>query len=166
MYLYFPDSGEEVEKTLVILKPDAVQRRFIGRIIARFEAKGLKIAALRMCSLSKEEIDGLYSAHKDRKFFEPLARFMRSGPVAVMAVEGPRAIAITRKLLGETFGFDAAPGTIRGDYGISRGYNLVHGSDSPESAARELAVFFKDSDYLTYESNDAQWTFNPAEDLK
>lgn len=164
--LFLLTGEEKVEKTLVILKPDAVQRRLIGRIIARFEAKGLKIVALRLCRLSEAETERLYAVHKGKGFFEPLVRFMRSGPVVVMAVEGPRAIAVTRALLGATFGFEAAPGTIRGDYGISRSFNLVHGSDSPEAAARELAIFFKDSDYLTYEFSDAPWTFNPAEDLK
>ncbi|MDQ7780589.1 MAG: nucleoside-diphosphate kinase [Planctomycetota bacterium] len=154
-----------MERSLVILKPDAIQRRLIGSILARFEAKGLKIVALRLCRLTNQQTDNLYSVHKGKKFFEPLVRFMQSGPVAVMALEGPRAVAVTRKLLGETFGFEASPGTIRGDFGLSRGYNLVHGSDSVESATRELAVFFKEADYLAYELSEAPWAFNPAEDL-
>lgn len=131
-----------MERTLVILKPDCVQRGLIGEVISRFEAKGLKIVGLKLERLEAATVEKHYEEHASRPFYRDLCAFMTSGPVCVLVVEGPRAIAVTRKLVGKTAGYDAEPGTIRGDFGLSNQSNLIHASDSPESARRELELFF------------------------
>ena len=131
-----------LETTLIILKPDAVQRALAGRIISRIEDKGLQIVGLKMMTISRDLAARHYEAHQARPFYAGLVRFMTSSPVMVMAVRGVGAIAICRKLMGATFGPDAEAGTIRGDLGSSRSFNLIHGSDSPEAATRELDLFF------------------------
>ena len=132
-----------METTLVILKPDCVARRLAGRVIQRFEEKGLQIAGLRLMKISGPLAQRMYAVHKGKEFYRPLVRFMTSGPAVVMAVRGKDAVAVVRKVLGPTFGPDAPPGTIRGDFGMSKRYNLAHGSDSVKSARRELALFFR-----------------------
>lgn len=146
-----------MERTLIILKPDAVQRRLSGEIIHRFERKGLRIAGMKLMQISRELAERLYAPHKGQLFYESLVSFMTSQPVVVMALEGFKAIEVCRKLMGKTFGFDAEPGTIRGDYGISNQFNLVHGSDSTESAARELELFFSGDELLDYPLADEAW---------
>jgi nucleoside-diphosphate kinase len=146
-----------LERTLIIIKPDAVQRRLIGPILARFERKGLKIAAMKLMQISKSLAEKHYAVHRKKPFYEPLVKYITSGPVVVIALEGPRVIEVSRGLMGSTFGFEAAAGTIRGDFGNSRQYNLVHGSDSPESAEFELGLYFSDGDYADYELNDERW---------
>ena len=133
---------KNMEQTLILLKPDAVQRGLCGRIISRFEEKGLKLVALKFMSLSEALIDEHYAPHVDKPFFPSLKKYMGSGAVVALVLESPGVIAIARKLMGATFGCDAEPGTIRGDFGASKGYNLVHGSDSTEAAAEEIARFF------------------------
>ena len=135
-----------IETTLVLVKPDGVQRRMIGRIVARFEAKGLQVVGCKMARIPEATLRDHYGAHVGKPFFEGLIRYMSSGPVVALALAGPRAISVVRTLMGATFGHEAAPGTIRGDFGISGSFNLVHGSDSPESAAKERALFFADDD--------------------
>ena len=130
------------ETTLIILKPDAVQRQLIGRIVSRFEDKGLKIVCMKMMVVDQELAAKHYEAHKDKPFYDRLVRFITSGPVVVLAVQGEEAIAVSRKLIGK-FGLGAEPGTIRGDFGTSNNHNVIHGSDSSESANRELSLFFK-----------------------
>ena len=120
-----------MEQTLIILKPDCIQRRLMGRIIQRFEDKGLTITAMKMMRISRDLAERHYAPHKGKPFYPGLIAYITSGPVVVMVVAGPRAINVCRKLMGKTFGFDAEPGTIRGDFGASTTYNLVHGSDSP-----------------------------------
>jgi len=132
-----------VECTLSILKPDAVARNVIGEIYSRFEKGGLRIIASRMMRLTEAQVRGFYAEHEGKKFFTALCDYMRSGPVIVQVLEGENAIAVNRKLMGATNPADAEPGTIRADFAQSIDANAVHGSDSPASAAREIAFFFK-----------------------
>lgn len=148
-----------MERTLILLKPDAVQRGLIGDIIARFERKGLKIAALKMLQITPELAHRHYEQHRDKKFFPGLVQFVTSAPVVAMAVEGQDAIRICRTMMGATFGAEAAPGTIRGDFGVSRSFNLVHGSDSPEAAGRELKLFFPEG-CLEYSLHALDWVYD------
>ena len=131
-----------VEQTLSIIKPDAVQKNVIGKIIARFEAAGLRIVAARMMHLSRAEAEGFYAVHRSRPFFRDLVEFMTSGPVLVQVLEGEDAIAKNRELMGATDPKKAAKGTIRADFADSIDANAVHGSDSPETARKEIAYFF------------------------
>lgn len=130
------------ERTLLMLKPDAVQRGLMGQIIERIERKGFRIIAMRMCQLDREDAERHYAEHKGAPYFEDLISFIIRGPVVPMCVEGPRVIAVTRHMIGATYGHEAEPGTIRGDFGGGSGYNLIHGSDSVESAEAELALYF------------------------
>lgn len=132
----------DIQRTLIILKPDAVQRKLVGEIIRRFENKGLAVVEMRMMGISRQLAETHYAEHKGKGFYEDLVSFITGGPVVVMAIEGPAAIEVARKLMGKTRFTDADPGTIRGDYAHDLTANLVHGSDSPESAARELKLFF------------------------
>lgn len=132
-----------METTLIIFKPDAVQRGLMGRILTRFEDKGLHVVGCKLMQISQELAATHYEAHKSKPFYSGLVRFMTSAPVLVLAVRGVGAIAISRNMMGATFGSKAAPGTIRGDFGVSNSFNLIHGSDSPEAAERELKLFFK-----------------------
>ena len=143
-----------MQKTLVILKPDCVARRLVGAVIQRLERKGLQIIGLRLIRISPAHARRMYAVHRGKHFYQPLVRFMTSGPVVVLCVKGEGAVSVVRSLLGPTFGPDAPPGTIRGDFGISKRYNLVHASDSPASARRELAIFFKPSDLIASEPPD------------
>ena len=131
-----------MEKTLVILKPDCVARRLIGKVVSRFEGKGLTISAMRMECIDMAKAEQHYAEHKGKPFYAGLTNFITSGPVVIMALQGVEAISVVRKMIGATNGRAAEPGSIRGDYGMSKGFNLVHASDSPESAERELALFF------------------------
>lgn len=131
-----------VETTLILLKPDALHRGLAGRILSRFEEKGLQIVGLKLMTMSQETAAQHYAEHVDRPFYPGLVSFMTSSPIFAMALRGPGAVTVARTLMGKTFGNEAEPGTIRGDFGCSRSYNLIHGSDSPESADRELGIFF------------------------
>lgn len=146
-----------MERTLIILKPDAVQRRLCGAILGRFEAKGLKTVGLKMTRLPRDLVERHYEAHRDKPFYGDLVEFMTDGPVVLMALEGPRAVEVCRRMMGKTFGFEAEPGTIRGDFGISSQYNLIHGSDSAESAQKELELFFESDELLSYPLVDDSW---------
>ena len=137
-----------MERTLVLLKPDAVQRGLVGRILARFEAKGLKLVGLKLRRFEPELLAEHYRDHRGKSFYEGLLRFMSSGPAVAAALEGENAIAVTRSLMGKTNSAEALPGTIRGDFGLSVSFNLVHGSDQPESARRELSIFFPGKDEI------------------
>jgi nucleoside-diphosphate kinase len=152
-----------MEKTLIILKPDCVSRRLIGRLIARFEDKGLTVAGMKLIQITRELAERQYAPHKGKPFYPGLIDYITSGPVVVMVLAGPRAIDVARKLMGKTFGYDAEPGTIRGDFGLSKTYNLVHGSDSPESAATEIALYFTDAELLDYAPPDAPFVAKPDE---
>jgi nucleoside-diphosphate kinase len=154
-----------MERTLTLLKPDALQRGLAGRILSRFEDKGLKIVGIKLMQITPELAAQHYQAHRDRPFYQGLVRFMTSRPVVALALEGIGAIEISRSMMGATFGADAAPGTIRGDFGVSRSYNLIHGSDSPAAAERELALFFPEG-VPVYELDSYEWTYDPVEELK
>ena len=131
-----------IERTLSIVKPDAVGKNVIGEIYSRFERKGLKIVALKMLHLSRDEAEGFYAEHKGKGFFEALMEFMTSGPICVQVLEGEEAIQTNRTIMGATNPEEADPGTIRADFASTVDANAVHGSDSPASAAREIAYFF------------------------
>jgi nucleoside-diphosphate kinase len=149
-----------METTLIILKPDAVQRGLMGRIISRFEDKGLQVVGCKLMQISQQLAATHYEAHKERPFYKGLVGFMTSSPVLVLAVRGNGAIAISRNMMGATFGSKAAPGTIRGDFGVSNSFNLIHGSDSPEAAERELKLFFKDGEVLSFERAGERWVYD------
>lgn len=149
-----------METTLIILKPDAVQRGLMGRIITRFEEKGLQIVGCKLMRITPELAATHYEAHKERPFYPGLVKFMTSSPVLVMAVRGIGAITICRNMMGATFGSKAAPGTIRGDFGVSNSFNLIHGSDGPEAAERELKLFFKDGEVLEMNRAIETWVYD------
>ena len=146
-----------MEKTLIILKPDAVDRRLIGDITGRFERKGLNIVGLKLAMIPLATAEKHYEAHRGKPFYPGLVKFMTGSPVVLLALEGNRAIEVARKLMGKTFGHQAEPGTIRGDYGISSQFNLIHGSDSVESAEKELKLFFAPGEVLEYRTCDSRW---------
>ncbi|HVI54687.1 MAG TPA: nucleoside-diphosphate kinase [Luteibacter sp.] len=139
-----------LERTLSIIKPDAVKKNVIGEILTRFEKAGLKIVAAKMKQLTKEEAEGFYAVHKERGFFNDLVAFMISGPVMIQALEGEGAVLKNRDLMGATNPKEAAPGTIRADFADSIDANAVHGSDSVENAAIEITYFFNDSDVVSH----------------
>ena len=139
-----------MEKTLVLVNPDGVQRGLIGTVIGRIESKGLKIAGLKLIHVSEELAKEHYGEHVDRPFFGDLVSFITSSPVVALAVEGDNAVSVVRTLMGGTNPQEADPGTIRGDFGMTIGMNLVHGSDSAESAERELNLFFDKNEILYY----------------
>ncbi|MCK5272217.1 MAG: nucleoside-diphosphate kinase [Sedimentisphaerales bacterium] len=148
-----------MERTLVIIKPDAVQRQLAGRIISRFEEKGLQIAAVKFMRISQELAREHYAVHKGKDFFEPLIEYITSGPVLIMVLQAEGVIAMARKLMGATFGNQAEPGTIRGDFGGSQGFNLIHGSDSTESAETEIKHFFNNDELVDYELTNQHWLY-------
>jgi len=146
-----------VERTLVIIKPDGVQRQLIGPIITRLERRGLKIVAMKLIQVSDDLARKHYAVHEGKPFYEPLIQYITSAPVVVLAVEGPKAIEVTRNTMGATNPVSATPGTIRADYGLEIGRNLVHGSDGPETAAAEIALWFDPSELLTYQRDVDRW---------
>jgi len=145
------------ERTLIIVKPDGVQRHFIGEIILRFERRGFKLVAAKFMKVSKPLAKKHYSVHKDKPFYESLIQYLSSAPVMAMVWEGDEVITTARKMIGRTFCYDARPGTIRGDLGCSNGYNLVHGSDAPASAEYEIPLFFSSEEILNYHISDEDW---------
>lgn len=148
-----------METTLILFKPDALHRGLVGRILARFEDKGLQIVGARLLRMDENLAARHYEPHVGKPFYPGLVRFMTAGPILAMALRGPGAVALVRRLLGATFGTEAEPGTIRGDFGCSRTYNLVHASDSPETAARELALFFPEGT-LEWRPAPAPWLWD------
>ena len=151
-----------MQRTLVIFKPDCVQRRLVGSILARFEAKGLRVAALKLIQVSKELGEKHYAEHNGKPFFGGLIDFITGGPVVVGVLQGNEAITVVRTMLGATNGTAAAPGTVRGDFSISKQNNLIHGSDSPESADREIALWFKKEELVDYTIAGHEWVFGGA----
>ena len=148
-----------MEKTLVIIKPDGVQRGLIGKIVTRIERRGLKIAALKLIQMDDLLARKHYGIHEGKPFFEPLIKYITSAPVVVMVIEGHKAIEIVRKTLGATNPGDAEPGTVRADYAVEIGRNLVHGSDGPETAKTEVALFFDEREILSWERDTDPWIF-------
>ena len=148
-----------MEHTLVIIKPDAVQRGLIGEIVTRFERRGLRIAALKLIHINEPLARRHYAIHEGKSFFEPLIRYITSSPVVVLVLEGNDAIEIARRTMGATKPSEAAPGTIRADFSLEVGRNLVHGSDGPETAAFEVPLFFTEDEILSYERDTDRWIF-------
>jgi len=149
-----------METTLIILKPDAVQRGLMGRILTRFEDKGLQIVGCKLMQISQQLAATHYEAHKERPFYPGLVKFMTSSPVLVLAIRGNGAITIARNMMGATFGSKANPGTIRGDFGVSNSFNLIHGSDSPEAAERELKLFFSSGEVQAWKRDGDGWIYD------
>ena len=148
-----------MERTLIIIKPDAVQRGLIGEIVTRFERRGLRIAAMKLIHIDKALAERHYAIHKGKPFYEPLIQYITSSPVVVMALEGNNAIEIARRTMGATDPAEAAPGTIRADFGLEIGRNLAHGSDGPETAAIEVPLFFSEKELVSYERDTDRWIF-------
>ena len=136
----------DVERTLFLIKPDAVERGLVGEIVARFERRGFRICGMKLVRVSEQQAAEHYVEHVGKPFYPELVEFITSGPVVAMAIEGLGAVATVRSMVGATNPLDSAPGTIRGDYALDLGRNVVHGSDAPASAARELAIFFTDAE--------------------
>ena len=152
-----------MQRTLILLKPDAVQRGLVGAITARFEAKGLKIVGLKMMQITRRLAERHYAPHKGKDFYGPLLEFVTAGPSLAMVLEGNDAVRVARAMMGATFGPDALAGTIRGDFGMSKRYNLIHGSDSPEAAAEEIERFFQADELFGYERPGDAWTYALAD---
>ncbi len=146
-----------MERTLVLLKPDALQRGLAGRIITRLEDRGLKLVGLKLVHMSRETACRLYEVHEGKPFFEGLVKYMTSRPIIAAAVEGDEAVEVVRRTMGDTDPRSAAPGTIRGDLATAIGRNLVHGSDSADSAARELPIFFDPAEMVAYDRDVEPW---------
>ncbi|MFD1030870.1 MULTISPECIES: nucleoside-diphosphate kinase [Caryophanaceae] len=146
-----------MEKTFLMVKPDGVQRNVIGEIVARFEKKGYNLAGAKLMQISTELAEEHYGEHKERPFFGELVEFITSGPVFAMVWEGENVILTARQMMGATNPKDAAPGTIRGDFAVTVGKNMIHGSDSAESAEREIGLFFKEEELVSYEKTMSSW---------
>ncbi|HDJ51346.1 MAG TPA: nucleoside-diphosphate kinase [Thermoprotei archaeon] len=150
---------KDVERTFVMIKPDGVKRGLIGEVIRRLEQKGLKIVAMKMTILSKERAERQYEVHKGKPFYEDLIKYITSGPVVLMVVEGPSAVEVVRALVGSTDGRKATPGTIRGDFSLDIRKNIVHAADSKESAIREISIHFKEDEIINYKRVDEEIIF-------
>lgn len=148
-----------MERTFVMIKPDAVQRGLIGEIISRLERKGLKIVAMKMLNVDRDLAERHYAEHREKPFFQSLVDYITSGPVVAMVVEGKNAVKVVRTLVGATNPQEALPGTIRGDFGMDIGRNVIHASDSLESAEREISLFFKPEEIIEYRRIDEDWLY-------
>jgi len=151
------------ERTLVLIKPDGVQRQLVGRIVDRYEERGLKIVGLKLTWIDRALAERHYDVHRERPFFAGLVEFITSGPLVALALEGPNAIAVVRAINGATRPHEAAPGTIRGDYALETAQNIVHASDSDETAVAELALWFTPDELVDYERDVDHWVLAPAE---
>lgn len=145
------------ERTLAILKPDAVSRGLIGEALLRLEHKGLRIVGLKMLQVTPKDAERLYQVHKGKSFYEDLLSHITSAPIVAVALEAPRAVATLRAIIGSTDPLNATPGSIRGDFGLTLTRNVIHASDSPENATAELAIFFPESDFIAYHRSDENW---------
>jgi nucleoside-diphosphate kinase len=146
-----------MERTLILLKPDCVERRLMGRVLTRFEDKGLNIIAMKMMRVTPDLAKKHYAEHVKKDWYPALEEFITGGPIVAAVVEGLEAIRVVREMLGATSGLKAAPGTVRGDYSSSRQMNLVHGSDGPDAAKREIALYFGDEEIYAYEPQISKW---------
>jgi nucleoside-diphosphate kinase len=146
-----------MEKTLILLKPDCVQRRLVGTLLQRFEQKGLRLAAMKLVQPSRQLAEQHYAVHKGKPFYESLLTFLTSGPTVAVVLEGREAVQVVRDMMGKTDGAKSPPGTIRGDYGISVQNNLIHGSDSTDNAKLEMSLWFKPDELVTYQPVDNAW---------
>jgi nucleoside-diphosphate kinase len=150
-------AARETQRTLIIVKPDGVQRGLVGTILERFEGRGLKLVALRLMQIDRDLAERHYGVHRGKPFFEGLVAYITSSPVVVGVLEGPRAIAVVRSTMGATNAAEAAPGTIRGDFALEIGRNLVHGSDAEDTAAFEIGLYFQPSEIVSYERAIEGW---------
>ncbi|MEH7385634.1 nucleoside-diphosphate kinase [Bacillus sp. JJ1521] len=148
-----------MEKTFLMVKPDGVQRQLVGEIVSRFERKGFQLAGAKLMAVSEELAGNHYGEHKERPFFGDLVDFITSGPVFAMVWQGENVITTARQMMGATNPKDALPGTIRGDFGVTVGKNIIHGSDSPASAEREIALFFKEEELVAYDKLINNWIY-------
>ena len=148
-----------MERTYLMVKPDGVQRGLCGEIVSRFEKKGLKLVAMKLMVIPKETAETHYGEHKGKKFFDSLISYITSGPVLAMVWEGENAVAVCRQMMGKTNPQESAPGTIRGDYGMQVGMNIIHGSDSVESAEREISIFFRPEELVSYDRTLDTWVY-------
>lgn len=148
-----------MNRTFAMVKPDGVQRGLVGEIINRFEKKGIKIVALKIMQITPELAEKHYGEHKGKPFFADLVGFITSSPVVAMVLEGKDVVPMVRTMMGATNPKDSAPGTIRGDFGMTIDKNIIHGSDSPESAVREIGLFFKEGEIVAYRKADEEWIF-------
>ncbi|UFT97625.1 nucleoside-diphosphate kinase [Radiobacillus kanasensis] len=148
-----------MEKTFLMVKPDGVQRDLVGDIVSRFEKKGFKLAGAKLMQITKELAEEHYGEHNGKPFFPELVSFITSGPVFAMVWEGDNVIATARQMMGKTNPQEALPGTIRGDYGLTVGKNVIHGSDAPESAEREIGLFFSEGELIEYTKDNKQWIY-------
>ncbi|MBF2029188.1 MAG: nucleoside-diphosphate kinase [Oscillatoriales cyanobacterium C42_A2020_001] len=148
-----------MERTFLAIKPDGVQRKLIGEIIRRFEAKGFTLVGLKLMSVSRELAETHYGVHKEKPFFPGLVNFITSGPVVAMVWEGKGVIASARKIIGATNPLNAEPGTLRGDFGVDVGRNIIHGSDAPETAEQEIKLWFKDEELVGWEPSITGWIY-------
>ena len=148
-----------MERTFLMIKPDGVQRGLVGEIIQRYETKGFTLVGLKLMSVSRELAEKHYAVHKERPFFAGLVDFITSGPVVAMVWEGEGVIAAARKMIGATKPLEAEPGTIRGDFGVTVGRNIIHGSDAPETAKEEIALWFSDSELAAWEPTMTGWLY-------
>lgn len=151
------------ERTLVLIKPDGVQRLLVGRILARYEERGLKLIGLKLVRVDRELAERHYAVHRDKPFFAGLVDFITSGPLVALALEGPNAITVLRAMNGATRPWEAVPGTIRGDLALEVAQNIVHASDGPETAAAELALWFAPGELLAYERDIDRWVIAPSD---
>ena len=148
-----------MEREFIMIKPDGVQRGLIGEIITRIEKSGLKIVAIKMLNISKEKAEKHYEVHKGKTFYDGLLKFITSGPVVAMIVEGKEAVRHTRRLVGATDPADATPGSIRGDYALEIGRNIVHAGDTDENAEKEYTIYFQESEIVSYDRIDSHWLY-------
>ncbi|ADP32780.1 nucleoside-diphosphate kinase [Bacillus atrophaeus] len=148
-----------MEKTFIMVKPDGVERQLVGEILSRFERKGLQLAGAKLMAVSEQMAENHYAEHKGKPFFGELVEFITSGPVFAMVWEGENVIEVTRQLIGKTNPQEALPGTIRGDFGMFVGKNIIHGSDSLESAEREINIFFKQEELVPYQKLMTNWIY-------
>ena len=148
-----------MERTLIIVKPEGVQRGLIGNVLTRFEQRGLKLVGLKLIHITPELAEQHYGVHKGKPFYVGLVKHITSGPVVVGVIEGPKAINVVRTTMGATNAAEALPGTIRGDYGLEIGFNIIHGSDGPETAVQEINLFFKPEELVEYTLATQQWVY-------
>jgi len=152
-----------LQKTYIMLKPDAVRNGHIGEIVNRIERSGLKIERMELAQVTPEQAAANYAEHEGKPFYEPLIRFMTGGPTVALILEGKRAVEVVRRMMGPTFGPDAPPGTLRGDFAVSNRFNLVHGSDSPETAEKEIALFFDEAELVDWWPDDMEQVYDFSE---
>jgi len=148
-----------MERTLIIVKPEGVQRGLVGNVISRLEQRGLKLVGLKLIQITPELAETHYGVHKSKPFFNGLVKHITSSPVVVGVIEGPKAISVVRTTMGATNAAEAIPGTIRGDYALEIGFNIIHGSDAPETAAQEINLFFRPEELVAYELATQKWVY-------